>query len=289
VNAGNEGLIGGVRAFGAGPPLVLIPGIQGRWEWMRPAIDALATRHRVYTFSLGLVRTENQLFDGWSRVIDRISASHAGGVPVVGISFGGVVAADYAGRRPGYVSRLVLVSTPSPAWQLDRRSAAYVKYPRLALPLFAFRGAARFRHEVRAALPDLGRRARFAIEHLGRTLLYPPSPPQMARCVREWHDRDLLASCRQITAPTLVVTGEPGLDRVVPVASSLDYLRLLPDARHATLERTGHLGLVLRPREFASLVTDFVHGTATGPPPAASDLEENPHGARGPLWPGRAS
>ena len=27
---------------GAGPPLVLVPGIQGRWEWMAPAVDALA-------------------------------------------------------------------------------------------------------------------------------------------------------------------------------------------------------------------------------------------------------
>ncbi|PYR01316.1 MAG: alpha/beta hydrolase, partial [Acidobacteria bacterium] len=28
--------------YGGGDPLVLIPGIQGRWEYMRPAIEALA-------------------------------------------------------------------------------------------------------------------------------------------------------------------------------------------------------------------------------------------------------
>ena len=38
--------------IGTGPPLVLIPGLQGRWEWMRPAVDALARRFRVLTFSL---------------------------------------------------------------------------------------------------------------------------------------------------------------------------------------------------------------------------------------------
>jgi hypothetical protein len=27
---------------GHGPPLVLVPGIQGRWEYLRPAIEALA-------------------------------------------------------------------------------------------------------------------------------------------------------------------------------------------------------------------------------------------------------
>ena len=33
-------------------PLVLIPGIQGRWEWMQPAIDELAKEWRVIPCSL---------------------------------------------------------------------------------------------------------------------------------------------------------------------------------------------------------------------------------------------
>src|SRR4026208_2531653 len=37
---------------GGGTPIVVIPGVQGRWEWMAPAIDALAQRCRVVTFSL---------------------------------------------------------------------------------------------------------------------------------------------------------------------------------------------------------------------------------------------
>ena len=28
---------------GAGPPIVLVPGIQGRYEWQLPTLDALAT------------------------------------------------------------------------------------------------------------------------------------------------------------------------------------------------------------------------------------------------------
>jgi len=34
---------------GSGPAIVLIPGIQGRWEWMRPSIRALAGKWRVLT------------------------------------------------------------------------------------------------------------------------------------------------------------------------------------------------------------------------------------------------
>ena len=43
--------------IGSGSPLVLVPGIQGRWEWMRPAVDALARRLRVLTFTLAGERT----------------------------------------------------------------------------------------------------------------------------------------------------------------------------------------------------------------------------------------
>ena len=37
---------------GSGPPIVVIPGVQGRWEWMRPALRALATHCRVISYSL---------------------------------------------------------------------------------------------------------------------------------------------------------------------------------------------------------------------------------------------
>ena len=38
---------------GTGTPVVLIPGIQGRWEWMSPAIDALTAGHRALFERLG--------------------------------------------------------------------------------------------------------------------------------------------------------------------------------------------------------------------------------------------
>ena len=42
-----------VMDLGHGEPVVIVPGIQGRWEWMRPGVEALAERCRVLTFSLG--------------------------------------------------------------------------------------------------------------------------------------------------------------------------------------------------------------------------------------------
>jgi pimeloyl-ACP methyl ester carboxylesterase len=83
--------------------------------------------------------------------------------------------------------------------------------------------------------------------------------------------------CARIVAPTLVVTGEPGLDRVVRVDSTLAYLQLISGARHATLDRTGHLGSITRPGAFASLVRTFVaHSCSAG----SFDVRPDPVEAR---------
>jgi pimeloyl-ACP methyl ester carboxylesterase len=90
----------------------------------------------------------------------------------------------------------------------------------------------------------------------------------MAAWVYEWMATDIAADCARITAPTLVITGDSRLDRVVSVSSSLEYLTLIRGARHATLPGTGHVGLMAKPREFAALVDRFL-GL---PPPEDSDL-----------------
>jgi pimeloyl-ACP methyl ester carboxylesterase len=84
----------------------------------------------------------------------------------------------------------------------------------------------------------------------------------MARRIRALEGCDLAADARAVTAPTLVLTGEPHLDRVVPVAATRQYLSLIPGATGRTLEGTGHIGLVTRPREFAETIAVFAE-TAT--------------------------
>jgi pimeloyl-ACP methyl ester carboxylesterase len=85
----------------------------------------------------------------------------------------------------------------------------------------------------------------------------------MAGYVRAWEGTDLAHDFGRLTAPTLIITGEPHLDRVVPVRSSLEYLDLIPGARHAELRGTGHVGLITMPDRFAEVVDEFI-GSATG-------------------------
>src|SRR5262245_53630765 len=99
---------------------------------MAPAVGALAVRHRVLSFSLGEA-TGPDLFDQWVDLIDR--ALDRAGEPaaaIVGVSFGGLVAARYAATRPNRTTQLVLVSAPSPTWQIDPSSARYVRRPRMS-------------------------------------------------------------------------------------------------------------------------------------------------------------
>jgi 3-oxoadipate enol-lactonase len=246
--------IGEVR--GQGSPLVLIPGIQGHWEWMAPAVAALSHRHRVSTFSLD---GAGSVFDSSAARIDAmIDAASTQGAAIVGVSFGGVLAAHYAATRPARVNALVLVAAPGPRWHFSRDASRSLEHPWLAAPSYVSGAIGRLAPEIKAALPTWPGRLRFAAGYAARAVRRPISPPRIAAWVRDWQSRDIVDLCRRIQARTLVVTGERGLDRVVPFDSTREYLELIPGAQHAVLTGTGHVGFVSKPEAFARLVGDFI-------------------------------
>ncbi|HEV3140063.1 MAG TPA: alpha/beta hydrolase [Vicinamibacterales bacterium] len=241
---------------GSGPPLVLIPGLQGRWEYQRSTVDALAASFRVITFSL-----EGSDLDSYAQqVADALDRAGVQSAIVCGISFGGLIALRFASRHPPRCHALVLASTPKPALTLRRRHQMYLKAPWVLGPLFLVETPFRVRRELRAAMPDLRARRRFSLDAVRTFLRAPVSIGKMAARAKLVASDAVAADCARITAPTLVLTGEPHLDYVVPVEASSEYERLIPHARRAVLESTGHLGSMTRPREFAALVRDFAEG-----------------------------
>lgn len=262
---------------GSGAPVVVIPGIQGRWEWMRPGIDALARRCRVITFSLAdepscyvgqafSPAKDSSPFDadtGFDCYVDQVrDAMDRAGVEraaIVGVSYGGLIAAAFAARHPERVHSLVLASALPPSWTPDARVRFYLRAPRLLSPLFML-ASVRMLAEITAAHPGVRATAREALRHASNVLRHMFSPVRMARRVRLLASADFVR-VRGLQVPTLVVTGEPGLDRVVPVRATREYLTLFPHARMATVERTGHLGFITRPEVFTEIVASFVAET----------------------------
>jgi pimeloyl-ACP methyl ester carboxylesterase len=96
--------------------------------------------------------------------------------------------------------------------------------------------------------------------YLGLVVAHPPWPAHMAHRVRAVAGCDFERDARAVRAPTLVVTGDPDLDRVVPVAGTRQYLLLIPGSVGETFAKTGHIGLVTRPAEFARLIEEFCRG-----------------------------
>jgi len=251
---------------GSGTPVVLVPGIQGRWEWMTPAVDALSARCRVITFSLadeptcGAPFDERSGFDCYVRQIgDALDAAGVQSAIVCGVSYGGLIAAAFAARHPDRTRGVVVVSGIPPSWNPDVRVKFLMRAPRLLSPLFCVNSLRLF-PEMVAARENLRSAVSFALRHLATVVRYRFSPVLMARRVRLLDGNDLEAEVTQVRVPALIVTGQAELDRVVPVALTRDYLRLWPGARCESIARTGHLGLITRADDFAELINRFTEG-----------------------------
>ena len=254
---------------GTGTPVVIIPGVQGRWEWLGPAVDALAERCRVITFSLCDEPTSGFRFDP-SRGIDNYlsqleDAFDRAGLEdaiLVGVSYSGPIATEFAARYPSRVRGLVLVSALPPGWRPNRRARFYLRAPRLLSPLFLLDSPARVLPEIYSALPGFGERLRFTTGQLRRTLTAFLSPSRMASRLR-WTEAYRYVDLGAIRQRVLVITGEERLDRVVAPELTRRYLAALPTAEHVVLERTGHIGMLTRPTAFAEAVHRFADGIAT--------------------------
>jgi 3-oxoadipate enol-lactonase/4-carboxymuconolactone decarboxylase len=250
---------------GRGTPLVFIPGLQGRWEYARITVEALARYFHVITFSLCDEPCADAPFDasrGLDSYADQVAAAlDQAGVAraaICGLSFGGLVALRFAASRPERTDALVLASTPGPGYQLRGRQTLYARFPRLLGVVFLADAPLRAEPEVRAALPSTAERLAFRRAMAGTFFNAPLSFTRMAARARSLATVHTAVDCARIVAPTLVVTGEPQLDRVVDVKGSARYADLIRDAKTTTLERTGHQGSLTRPGAFASIVAAFV-------------------------------
>jgi pimeloyl-ACP methyl ester carboxylesterase len=251
---------------GEGPPLVVVPGLHGRWEWAKPALQRLAEKCRTISFSLcGDIGSKRRFdstlgFENYIRQMDAV-LDEAGiqRAAICGVSFGGFVALRYAIARPDRVSALILASAPGPGFRPNAQQSRWLSRPWGSAPGFVLTAPFRLWPEIRTAIPGWGGQLGFLMRQAVRCAAAPIVPSLMAARVRGASALDFQGEHNAIKAPTLIVTGEEGLDRVVPVASTRAYASLIPRAEYRVIQGTGHLAMLTQPAHFADIVSGFVH------------------------------
>ena len=226
---------------GTGAPLVVVPGLPGSWRFIAPAVHALSASFRVLTFSLG---PECTIDSDVERIVAGLAERRLDRAVICGISLGGLVALRFAARYPDRTAALVLVSSPGPGAQLRPRHRLYLRAPWLFGPVFALETPLLLRRELHGS-------------QLLALVRAPISFSKIAKRARLIEATDIAADCARVTAPTLVVTGEPPLDEVVPVENTMEYVTAIRGATHVMLKGTGHLGTITHAPEFATLVSAF--------------------------------
>jgi len=243
-----------VARAGSGAPLLLLHHDIGAPERL-PFYDALARDFTVLLPSHpGFDKSERP---SWLRgvrdvaiVYQSLLAQHEvtrgrADVSVVGLGFGGWIAAEMATMAPAALKRLVLVNAmgikPEHGDIADQALLSYIDYVRLG---FADQSAF---DRLFGADPststleqwDLNREMTFRIAW--KPYMYNPTLPHLLGGV---------------TTPALVVWGSD--DRIVPRECGERYAKALPQARLQIVERAGHFIEMERPESLARLVGDFL-------------------------------
>lgn len=269
-----------VRVVGTGPALVVLHGGPDLdHQYLLPELDRLAEHCTLaYYDQRGRGRSaqgvvpEDVTLESEMADLDLVR-EHLGvaSVALLGHSWGGVLAMEYAGRHPGRVSHLILMNS-APASGED--AAAYFAHRRSARPpaereaMAALAGSAAFR----AGDPDVDLEY-FRLHFRGalhRPELLDAVVPRLragwtaagvltARAVEErlgeqtWFSPgyDPLPALRRVTSPALVIHGEGD---VVPVELARHVADAIPGATFCVLPRCGHFAYLEAPDEVAEQV-----------------------------------
>jgi pimeloyl-ACP methyl ester carboxylesterase len=250
--------------YGEGPPVVLVHGLGGCWQWWLETIPALGASHRVLAVDLPGFGGSDALpspgemslhVDALVALLDRLEL---GQVVLVGHSLGGLIALLFATRHERRLHGLVSVCG----------GGADLGRLRLAVIVQAF---LMFNRVVRC--PGVARAV--ALRPRLRRMMFGPvvgdadslSPALAAKIVPRLAApgfADALASgaqvanvvdTRDISTPTLLIWG--ALDPILPVDGARVLAQRMPDARLVVLDGVGHCPMFESPRAFSATVAEF--------------------------------
>lgn len=178
-------------------------------------------------------------------------------LPIVGISYGGEIALQFAAKYKSYVSKLVLLNTcafTSPwlkdigeAWNKAGESGDGLAYYLTTIPLI---------YSPAFYTKNLGwMKKREAI--LTPLFSNKVIVDGFIRLTRSAENHDVRDALHLIDVPTLIISSKQ--DYLTPIEDQYYLAKHMPHADHITIENAGHASMYERPGLFVSLVLGFVN------------------------------
>jgi len=258
-------LVGGewvdVLRVGRGRPLVLIPGLAGGWKLLWPLAQSLARNFEVFLFGLRGDRDPWVGLDGgpglpWDLaeyahdlkdLMDRMGLSSPA---VMGVSFGGAIALEFAVQYPHSLGALLINGGDARFRTTIASSIARRVLERYPLPSNS-PFVNQFFHLLYGKKPDPGPVVDFVIERIWET-----GQGVMARRLAQLESFDVTDQLWRVDVPTLVLAG--GRDVIVPTARQRALAESIAGAEFRSIEDAGHVGFLTHRAEVVRVARRFL-------------------------------
>lgn len=239
---------------GTGEPLVLVPGLAGGVELLEPLIARLSRRYRVVACQLrgeswGFCQTTfglGQLVGDLRSLVKTLRLERPA---MVGVSFGGAIALEYAARFPGSLAFLAVQGTAT-----RFQANLFGEVCRQVLDRMLLPDDNPFINQFFRVLvghrPKPTDRFDFIVDRCWRT-----DQSVMAQRLALLDQYDVGDRLDDLSTPTLVLSGAQ--DVVVSPAESQELARLLPDGHFETVPGAGHLAFVTHSNQLGRRIERF--------------------------------
>jgi pimeloyl-ACP methyl ester carboxylesterase len=244
------------REWGKGQPLVLIPGLAGGIELMGPLSRLLSEHFRVISYQLRgeddcfALRRRFDLSDLVNDLAEFLEWHCLEAPAILGVSFGGVLALEFAARYP---HRLGALAVQGVGVRFERgllqRVASVVLSRYLLPPDNPF--VNQFFNLLFGSRQEPGPLFEFVTRQCWQT-----DQGVIAHRFRLVEKFDIRPRLARISVPTLVISGDR--DLLVSNRSLRDLSIGLVNGRHVGVEGAGHLAAVTHPARIAEEVRRFL-------------------------------
>ena len=247
--------------YGDGAPLVLIPGFAaGAWIWSKH-VEPLATKFKVVTFDprgIGQSSYDSEpltmrvLADDTAALLNRLGIEQG---HILGVSFGGFVAQEFALAYPDATRTLSLCCT---SFGGPNHVSPSMEVLTAVLSTNGYNTDERIRRNLLPAFsPDFVRKHPKEVEEVIKLRLANPVAEEAYRAqLKAGIGFDAESRVAGIKAPTLVLSGDA--DAIVPVQNSRNLAQQIPGARLRLVEGGSHLFFIEQPDEFNRNLVEFL-------------------------------